>query len=62
MLVVAKLGREANALMEAEGWKWAQVFLDYTWVSSAVLVRDILQEPQGSWLARKRSSPDSLSI
>src|SRR5882762_4484175 len=24
MLVVAKLGREANALMEAEGWKWAQ--------------------------------------
>jgi ParB family chromosome partitioning protein len=28
-LVVAKLGREANALMEAEGWKWAQVFLDY---------------------------------
>jgi len=29
MLVLAKLGREANALMEAEGWKWAQVFLDY---------------------------------
>ena len=29
MLVVAKLGREANALMEAEGWKWAQVLLDY---------------------------------
>lgn len=29
MLVVAKLGREANALMEAEGWKWAQVFLDF---------------------------------
>jgi ParB family chromosome partitioning protein len=29
MLVVAKLGREANALMEAEGWKWAQVYLDY---------------------------------
>jgi ParB family chromosome partitioning protein len=29
MLVVAKLGREANALTEAEGWKWAQVFLDY---------------------------------
>ena len=29
MLVVAKLGREANALMEAEGWKWALVFLDY---------------------------------
>jgi ParB family chromosome partitioning protein len=29
MLVVAKLGREANALMEVEGWKWAQVFLDY---------------------------------
>lgn len=29
MLVVAKLGREANDLMEAEGWKWAQVFLDY---------------------------------
>ncbi|MFZ2159517.1 MAG: ParB N-terminal domain-containing protein [Bradyrhizobium sp.] len=29
MLVVAKLGREANALIEAEGWKWAQVYLDY---------------------------------
>ena len=29
MLVMAKLGREANAVMEAEGWKWAQVFLDY---------------------------------
>ena len=29
MLVLAKLGREADALMEAEGWKWAQVFLDY---------------------------------
>jgi ParB family transcriptional regulator, chromosome partitioning protein len=29
MLVLAKLGREANAVMEAEGWKWAQVFLDY---------------------------------
>ncbi|HZE53078.1 MAG TPA: ParB N-terminal domain-containing protein [Bradyrhizobium sp.] len=28
-LVVAKLGREANALMEAEGWKWVQAFLDY---------------------------------
>src|SRR6202795_5117020 len=29
MLVVAKLGREADSVMEAEGWKWAQVFLDY---------------------------------
>jgi ParB family chromosome partitioning protein len=29
MLVLAKLGREADALMEAEGWKWAQVHLDY---------------------------------
>lgn len=29
MLVMAKLGREANAVMDAEGWKWAQVFLDY---------------------------------
>jgi ParB family chromosome partitioning protein len=29
MLVMAKLGREADALMEAEGWKWAQVFLDF---------------------------------
>jgi ParB family chromosome partitioning protein len=29
MLVMAKLGREANAVMESEGWKWAQVFLDY---------------------------------
>src|SRR5260370_5546088 len=26
---MAKVGREANALVEAEGWKWAQVFLDY---------------------------------
>jgi ParB family chromosome partitioning protein len=29
MLVIAKLGREANAVMEAEGWKWAQVHLDF---------------------------------
>jgi ParB family chromosome partitioning protein len=29
MLVLAKLGREADAVMEAEGWKWAQVFFDY---------------------------------
>ncbi|MCR6734085.1 MAG: ParB N-terminal domain-containing protein [Afipia sp.] len=29
MLVMAKLGREADSVMEAEGWKWAQVFLDY---------------------------------
>ncbi|MEH2521026.1 ParB family chromosome partitioning protein [Bradyrhizobium sp. AZCC 1610] len=29
LLVMAKLGRAANALLEAEGWKWAQVFLDY---------------------------------
>ena len=29
MLVMAKLGREADAVMEAEGWKWAQVFLDF---------------------------------
>jgi ParB family transcriptional regulator, chromosome partitioning protein len=29
MLVMAKLGREASAVMEAEGWKWAQVFFDY---------------------------------
>ena len=29
LLVMAKLGREANALLEAEGWKWAQVFLDF---------------------------------
>jgi ParB family chromosome partitioning protein len=29
MLVMAKLGREADAVMEAEGWRWAQVFLDY---------------------------------
>jgi ParB family chromosome partitioning protein len=29
MLVVAKLGREANAVMEAEGWKWVRVFLDF---------------------------------
>jgi ParB family chromosome partitioning protein len=29
LLVMAKLGREANTLLEAEGWKWAQVHLDY---------------------------------
>jgi ParB family chromosome partitioning protein len=29
LLVMAKLGRAANALLEEEGWKWAQVFLDY---------------------------------
>ena len=29
LLVTAKLGREADALLEAEGWKWAEVFLDY---------------------------------
>ncbi|MGM4929642.1 ParB/RepB/Spo0J family partition protein [Tardiphaga sp. 619_E2_N8_5] len=29
LLVMAKLGREATALQEAEGWKWAQVHLDY---------------------------------
>ena len=29
MLVLAKLGRKADAVMEAEGWKWAQVFLDF---------------------------------
>jgi ParB family chromosome partitioning protein len=29
LLVMAKLGRAANALLEAEGWKWSQVFLDY---------------------------------
>jgi ParB family chromosome partitioning protein len=29
LLVMAKLGREATALQEAEGWKWTQVHLDY---------------------------------
>jgi ParB family chromosome partitioning protein len=29
LLVMAKLGHEATALQEAEGWKWAQVHLDY---------------------------------
>ena len=29
LLVTGKLGREANALLETEGWKWAQVYLDY---------------------------------
>ena len=29
LLVVGKLGREATALQEAEGWKWTQVHLDY---------------------------------
>src|SRR5258707_15888198 len=28
LLVMAKLERAANALLEAEGWKWSQVFLD----------------------------------
>ncbi|WP_338834499.1 ParB/RepB/Spo0J family partition protein [Bradyrhizobium septentrionale] len=28
-LVMAKLGREANALVEAEGWKWTQAHLDF---------------------------------
>ncbi|MEY9148920.1 ParB/RepB/Spo0J family partition protein [Bradyrhizobium elkanii] len=28
-LVMAKLGREANALLEAEGWKWTQAHLDF---------------------------------
>jgi ParB family chromosome partitioning protein len=29
LLVMAKLGRAANALLEEEGWMWSQVFLDY---------------------------------
>ena len=29
LLVMAKLGREATALQEAEGWKWTQAHLDY---------------------------------
>src|SRR5260370_16058238 len=29
MVVMGKFGREGDGLMEAEGWKWAQVFLDY---------------------------------
>ncbi|WNV11834.1 ParB/RepB/Spo0J family partition protein [Tardiphaga sp. 709] len=29
LLVMAKLGREATTLQEAEGWKWTQVHLDY---------------------------------
>lgn len=29
LLVMNKLGREAMALQEAEGWKWAQTYLDY---------------------------------
>jgi ParB family chromosome partitioning protein len=28
-LVTAKLGREANALREAEGWKWTEAHLDF---------------------------------
>src|SRR6202166_1139167 len=28
-LVAAKLGREADASREAEGWKWTQVHFDY---------------------------------
>lgn len=29
LLVMAKLGREATGMQEAEGWKWTQVHLDY---------------------------------
>lgn len=29
LLVMAKLGRDADAVREAEGWKWTQVHLDY---------------------------------
>jgi ParB family transcriptional regulator, chromosome partitioning protein len=29
LLVTAKLGREADALREVEGWKWTQVHLDF---------------------------------
>lgn len=29
LLVMAKLGRAATAVQEAEGWKWTQVHLDY---------------------------------
>jgi ParB family chromosome partitioning protein len=29
LLVTAKLGREANALREVEGWKWTEVHLDF---------------------------------
>ena len=29
LLVTAKLCREANALREAEGWKWTEVHLDF---------------------------------
>jgi len=29
LLVAAKLGREADALREAGGWKWTEVHLDY---------------------------------
>ncbi|MGM5025106.1 ParB/RepB/Spo0J family partition protein [Tardiphaga sp. 862_B3_N4_1] len=29
LLVMAKLGREATAVQEVEGWKWTQVHLDY---------------------------------
>jgi len=29
LLVTAKLGREADALREAEGWKWTEVHLDF---------------------------------
>ena len=29
LLVTAKLGREADALREAEGWKWTEAHLDF---------------------------------
>jgi ParB family chromosome partitioning protein len=29
LLVTAKLGREADALREAEGWKWTEAYLDF---------------------------------
>ena len=60
MLVVAKLGREANALMEAEGWKWAQVFLDYpTATGCAGPIRKqwtCRRKIRPPWMPRKPSS------
>lgn len=47
LLVMAKLGREATALEQAEGWKWTQVHLDY---------------PHSHGLHRKYPHPVELSV
>src|SRR5258708_14812278 len=47
LLVTAKLGREADALREAEGWKWTEVHLDF---------------PHGHGMRRTYPHPVELSV